>query len=933
MFRKIQSLVLAGIFLIAGNAFGQRIGLLPPKVKWYQISNDSVRVIYPVGEEETAKRVASLTLKLAAVDPITTHGRYKPISILLQPQTNVSNGYVGLAPYVSEFYLQANENPFELGSLPWHDLLSIHEFRHVLQVNAANRSFSHFIKSILGELAFSGLYSLSLPNWYREGDAVYAETKWTLQGRGRLSGFTLPFHEKLLQGVTWNYYKLRNGSYREFTPDHYSLGYLLVQFGNHVFGEATWDTILLKAATFKHLISPFSGTMVDMYGKKNKLFYVDAMEWYAAHWGLEMDKDIVYPLIPMSEKDMDNDYFDMEYPNVTEDGTIYTSISTFDHTRTIYKIGPDGTRKRVVSMGLQQDSYFDHENHRIVWTELRFDPRWIRRDKNVIVVYDEETGNKMSIEPRKGFFTPALDRKGERIAVLHVDVEGNNNIEILDARTGSLLATLPNNDNLYLAYPIWSEDEVSIIATARDDKGQMALVEEDIATGTIKNITSYSYNILGRPFLHDQWIFVTTNLDEFDQVYAVDRHEGVFYRVSRGSTGHYDPAWDPTHDEIVCSEYHLNGKKLIRLPGLPSKDWKLTGLNDGIKKVPGAAGDLLAPTGEEKSYASQKYSNWSGAINFHSLTVKLNDPYIGIEIRSVNIMDNIAIAGGYEYNANSQANGPYANVRFGMWYPVLTFGASVVQRKETSTDGENFRIKNGQINAGISLPLYYTHGIFQQAVILSSTFNTGNSKEIPTIEDNVDYNYKFNYVTNRVVFVNSRNRAYRQALPSWAQRLDFNYTHELSGVHVSQFYLSGQFAFPGITPVHYLVSQAEFFMQDISPGALLLSSSYSGARGFPTTDGERQYHFGFTYGFPIWYPDVGFGNIFFVRRVRVQPFFDIAHTDAVEAPSEWMRSAGLEFVVDVKFPPISFGLRFVRLLSGYTGNSNVFEFFIPVITF
>jgi hypothetical protein len=36
-----------------------------------------------------------------------------------------------------------------------------------------------------------------------------------------------------------------------------------------------------------------------------------------------------------------------------------------------------------------------------VWTELRYDPRWIRKDKNVIVVLDEQTQRKKSIEPEK----------------------------------------------------------------------------------------------------------------------------------------------------------------------------------------------------------------------------------------------------------------------------------------------------------------------------------------------------------------------------------------------------------------------------------------------------------------------------------------------------------------------------------------------------
>jgi hypothetical protein len=774
------------------------------------------------------------------------------------------------------------------------------------------------------------LYSLSIPNWYREGDAVYAETKWTLQGRGRLSSFTIPFHEKLLQGFTWNYYKLRNGSYREYTPDHYSLGYLLVQYGNHVFGEETWDTIIQEAPSFKYLIKPFSGAIQARYGKRTKFFYVDAMEWYAGRWAGNSQKDILYPLISMDEKDMNNDFFDMAYPDMGDHGDIYSSITTFDHTTAIYKIKADGTKDRIVSLGLQQDPYFDHAGHRFVWTELRIDPRWIRKDKNVIVVLDENNGKRLTIHPDKGFYTPALDRKGERIAALHVYQDGKNNIQILDARDGSLLGTLPNKDNLYLSYPTWSENELSIIATARDSAGRMALVEEDIATGNINLITHFSYNVLGRPFLHDQWIFLTTNLDTLDQVYAVDRQEGIFYRVSKGSAAHYDPTWDPVHESIVCSEYHLNGKKLIRLPGQP-KEWKLTALNSGVKKIEGASQNLLASPVPDRNYEIRKYPAWSNAINVHSWTVRADDPVWGAEIRSDNVLNNISIAGGLEYNRNTKVSGPYLDIKFGMWYPVFSFGISQTGREVTDPEGRNLRETNDDINAGISIPLYFSIGEFRQTVFVSSTYYQGLSRIRPKIPEYEDFT--FNYVTNRLVLINSRNQAYRQPMPSWGQRLDVSYSREVSGVPISQIYVSSDLAVPALKPSHYLWLQGEYFTQDIGENSIQLSSLYAGARGFDVADGKTQYKLAITYGFPLFYPDLGFGNIFYSRRVRLQPFFDVAYTDEVNAPSHWMRSAGAELIVDFHFPPISLGIRYSKLLSGYTGQSNIFEFFIPVQRF
>lgn len=931
MYKGFNCLLILAIMSLGSNMYSQRLGLLPPTVKWKQLRDDSLRIIYPEGHENEARRVASLMLKFASMDPITVHGRNRPISVLLQPHTNVANGYVGLAPYVSEFYLQPNENPFALGSLPWADLLSIHEYRHVQQVNAVNTGLSHFGKVIFGELAFTGLYNLAIPNWFREGDAVYAETKWTLQGRGRLSNFTLPFRMKLMEGETWNYYRVRNGSYREFTPDHYSLGYLMVQYGNHLFGENTWDTIVNEAARFKHLFSPFSGAVRERTGHKNKHLYQEAMNWYRDQWNAVKEKDIEYPMIQIPEKDTKNDYFDMNFPDVDSAGNIYTSITTFDHTSAIFRITPDGKKKKVVSLGLQQDNYFDHSSHRIVWTELRYDPRWLRMDKNVIVVFDERTGNKTTIQPVKGYYSPSLDHRGTRIAALHVDVYGKYNLHILDARNGTILSVLPNPENLYLGYPTWDDDGISLISTARNSKGEMALVRQDIASGNITQITHYSYNVLGRPRLHDHWILLTATLDELDQVYAVDRDEGIFYRASGGNQAHYDPVWDHKHQSIISAEYDLTGKKLVRHPGSPAQ-WKMDNLDSGVKKIEGETNvNLLAFDAADTTFTVDNYSPWFNALNFHSWTVTADDPVWGAEVRSDNILNNISLAAGYNYNRNSRASGPYLDISFGMWYPVLNFGISRISREIKSGDGRELQVANDRINAGLSLPLYYSSGVFQQIVHLSSEYIAGVSKIRPRIPEFEDFN--FNYLTHKAILINSRRRAYRQALPTWGQRIDISYAHEVSGVAISQFYLSGDLALPAIRPSHYLLLRGELLTQDIRDGSIQLGSSYAGARGFDEFIGKTQYRGGVTYGFPFLYPNMGIGTIFYTRRIRLQPFYDVAYSDAEEADHNWTRSTGLEALIDFEFPPVSVGFRYTHLLSGFNGSPHRFEIFLPVERF
>ena len=905
----------------------QRLGYLPSKIKWQQLRDDSLHIIFPEGQEENAKRVASLMLKLALVDPIAKDSRYKPIPVILQPKTNISNGYVGLAPYVSEFYVQPNENPFELGSLPWVDLLAIHEYRHVQQVNAVNVGFSHLVKVVFGDLAFAGMYGLAIANWLREGDAVDMETKWSSQGRGRLSSFTLPFREKCKEDKRWSYYVLRNGSYKYNIPDHYPLGYLMKQYGNHVFGEAIWDSIFREAPRMKPIYDPFSATVKRYYGKSNRGLYLDAMDYYGEVWKAKEVAEIEYPKVHLTEKNLRDEYFNMEYPDVDTSGNLYCVITTFDSTSAIFSMEPGGARKKIVSLGTQLDHQFDYSNHRFVWTETRIDPRWIRQDKNVIVVYDAIKRRKKDITPSKGYFMPSLDAGGKKIIALHTSLEGQYNLRIIDAVTGEVMLTLPNQENLYLGHPFFSEDSLHVFATARNKEGQMCLVRQNISTGILTQITQYSFEVIGRPVEAGPWIYLTGSFGELDQVYAIDKKDGTIYSVSGGNQAHYDPAWDPVQKDIVTAEYSNTGKKIVRVPVVMS-EWEMIPQDNTIKYVPGAADrDLINEHGDDRSFEIKRFSPWSNVVNLHSWLVTANDPVYGIELRANNTMNSVALAGGYEYNRNNKAFGPYFDARFGMWFPELALGFNRLEKKVTNSNGSTYRSINDEIYTGVTLPFYFTPGVYNQILQFSTNYNTGIYRQKP--QQNEIGDLKYNYASYRLLLINSRRRAHRQPNPSWGQRLNLSYAHDVAGVTISQVYGRADLSLPSFKPSNYIFLTGEYLGQNLDPGSLQLGSSYAGVRGIDLPDADENYRLGFTYGFPLLYPDLGFGNVGYVRRIRLQPFFDIGYTSDPQAVSNTLKSTGVELLIDFSFNAFSIGFRFSRLLSGNEGSANSIEFFIP----
>src|SRR5688572_11776993 len=125
-----QYLILLFLYLLPCPVSAQQFGGTPPPVKWSQINTDSARIIFPAGLDSQAKRVASIIHHLAAVNPLSLGNDLHKINIVLQNQTTIPNGYVGLGPYRSEFFLNPVMNNFEEGSITWIEQLAIHEYRH-----------------------------------------------------------------------------------------------------------------------------------------------------------------------------------------------------------------------------------------------------------------------------------------------------------------------------------------------------------------------------------------------------------------------------------------------------------------------------------------------------------------------------------------------------------------------------------------------------------------------------------------------------------------------------------------------------------------------------------------------------------------------------------------------------------------------------------
>ena len=80
--------------LISPFLSAQQFGGNPPSLNWKQINTDTAKIIFPVGADSTAQRVASVVHFLAAKNN-SLGSKLNKINIVLQNQTTIANAYVG----------------------------------------------------------------------------------------------------------------------------------------------------------------------------------------------------------------------------------------------------------------------------------------------------------------------------------------------------------------------------------------------------------------------------------------------------------------------------------------------------------------------------------------------------------------------------------------------------------------------------------------------------------------------------------------------------------------------------------------------------------------------------------------------------------------------------------------------------------------------
>ncbi len=898
----------------------------PASIHWKQIKTDYFRLVYPDYAEQQAQHFANKLLWAAQQVPKGLKHQPKRIDIVMHMEASISNAMVVWAPKRMETY---NTPPQSTYSEDWWEQLALHEFRHVVQVSKMRQGFTKVLSYVFGEAATGGILGAYIPLWFLEGDAVATETALSETGRGRDPDFSKDLKAQLLEKGSYSYDKAYNGSYKNYIPDHYVLGYHLSTFGQQQYGEDFWSINLDYSARNPYMVVPFSHSIKKQSGLTKTQFYSEVMLELDSIWKSNQEQKSYSNFDTLVQNKLEA-FRSFTNPNLVDSNTIISLVTGIDDIARISKIDiSTGDIKILHTPGYGNIDNLSVANGLVVWNERGYNPRWQHRKFMVIKSYNLKTKKVKQLTHRTRYFFPNLDGDGKRIVVVEVSEANNYNLVILDAQNGSILKTIPSKD--YLKAPFFSADGKGINVIEIGDKGS-SIVHYNIADGTRKLLFGPTFDNLSHPNEYKQQIVFISSKSGTANAHAIDLNTGNEWQLTSVPYGLSNLS--VVDDELVFNSYTANGdlvaKQQIKHFSPAKKEvgdefFKsyLSVEKSNIQKYP--PNDSL--------FASSKYRKLPHLFNIHSwapiaINIDNLEANTGFTLASQNLLGTMVSTFGYEYLMSNQTSRYFANFSYKGWYPLIDFDVEYedLVGRLVYPNGSFGRFTYNATNLGLSIiqPLNLTRGKYSNYIqpsfgVFYTIYgaNPSTPEEFPAGTTGYSFRYRF-YAHHKL------KKGQRDIETRWGQSIDVQVRDEYYNDYQSSLVISAavHLYFPGFMKHHTSRLYTAYQIKDGSSINYSASNQILMPRGYTSIFGDDFLSIRYDYIFPIFYPDFSLGSIAYFKRLKAAAFYDLGLGPDIylsNTPYDNIQTFGLDLTTDVHFArhmaPFEIGLRTAYLAS------------------
>ena len=671
---KIRHIVIAIVALLGAYTASAQYyswGADPAYMHWRKLKGDKIDVVYP----DTARTLGYKMMYYArAVQPSIDFGyRHGPMKIpfIIHPENFSSNGMVMWLPKRVEILSSPAVNGY---SMPWLKQLAAHEYRHAVQYNNINRGFVRVFSYILGQQS-STIGLLFMPLWGLEGDATLSETQMSSFGRALQPSFTM--HYRAMGNISKEHgiNKWFCGSYREYIPDHYKLGYQITAYANTKYDENIWDKIVRFSVRNPYTIATTYVGMRKFYSTSTTKLFRETFADLSDYWN-------TLPYQPNSSTQISADskkgYTHHRYPQYIDQDIVLSLCETLDKPDAFVLTNRHtGKSRRLAYTGSISSRPSEVVGGRVWWTEYRRSLLFAGRVNSKLCYMDLEEGKTKTIhyQDKALYATPISDKR-----LAWVNYAPNGIYTIKQAYIDRSMqyeyedVAIPSDIEIHgLAYDNYTQ---ALYFIATDDSGMwIGCVGKN---REIEHITQGAYITLSDLRAKDGVLYFGSIQSGKDEVHCYDLRTDTQYRISASTYGSFAPM-PGKQDTVLMTTYdrygyHVAEQKVVRdtLPKvvhskLPinlvnpqRKQWNLINLDTvrfvGVDSMMMQA--KMAQQANKKGVKPLKDKRFNGAahlFNIHSWAPVSYDPFalaeegaldfnLGATIMSQNILST---ASGY----------------------------------------------------------------------------------------------------------------------------------------------------------------------------------------------------------------------------------------------------------------------------------------------
>ncbi|GAB3303906.1 TolB family protein [Hymenobacter tenuis] len=818
----LPTALLAGVSLgaVSAQSLLPALQQTPAALRWYEVRTPHFRVLYPAGFADRARRTAHRLEQVHEPAGASLGIAARPVTVVLQTRNTIGNGFVTLLPRHSEFFTTFPQDPYLVGTLDWLDQLTVHEYRHVVQYDKA-RQGSGLIGYALGGYGGLGLTTLGVPDWFAEGDAVGTETALTRSGRGRIPNFDAYLRANLLAGRRYTYAKAVGGSYRDYVPNHYVLGYFLTTSLKRTAGPGVWGNVLNRYYRFPVYPFSFSDKLRLTTGLRTDDLYQRTMQELDSTWRTQQARRELTLATQLPVASSEKIFTEYQYPQYLDNNTVLALKSGLGHTPRLVELRRGGLERELLVLGLNNNpEQLSAGGGRAAWLEFRYHPRWQQQVYSELRILDLATGRLSRPGRRTRYSAAVLSPDGQRLLAVSTDSAYQHRLQLLDAATGATLRTYPNPQNEPYLHPRFGADGRTAALVRLEPAGKRLELLE-VETGQARTVLPAANDNLSHPQPWQDYVLFNSPRSGQDEVYAVRISTGEVRQVTARSVGAYHATVAPDGQRLAFHEVQAQGSRVLEMLLTPDQ-WRPVAATAGnltnayadvlAAQEPGArtVGSIL-PTDSVAGVplTEHRYRRLPHALNLYGWGLVQSPTGTGLNLglRAQDVLSTTQVVTGVGYDATERTGRVFADASYQGLGPILDLGIEHGGRRAIGPvapdEFADDRWQYTRLSVGSRLPLVLTTSRMLTAFTAGAYYQLeqtqGYNFLVPPGRTEVG-SQPLHALLGSLSFSRTLRQSYRDVAPRWGQSVSMVWrgTPFGKGISAEQRAVQASLFLPGI---------------------------------------------------------------------------------------------------------------------------------------